>query len=164
MNVASRAWRLRGRPADSGASLRLKVEDESTSGEMSAETKLAVGFIGLGRMGGAMVAHLARAGFTVRAFVGGDQMAYERLRPVLEATADPQRIVHCGPSGTGQAVKACNQLGTGLTEAALLEAVFAGMASGASIEAIIQGVGGDDGWRKRIGEIASQGRGRGSTT
>ncbi|PPF85608.1 3-hydroxyisobutyrate dehydrogenase [Subtercola sp. Z020] len=38
-------------------------------------------------------------------FVGGDAHDVERLRPVLEAMGDPDRILHVGPAGTGYAVK-----------------------------------------------------------
>ncbi len=38
---------------------------------------------------------------------GGDVSLIERARPVLEAFG--QRIVHCGPTGAGHAVKAMNQ-------------------------------------------------------
>ena len=39
--------------------------------------------------------------------VGGDAAVVERMRPVLSAFA--QKIVHCGPVGSGDAVKAVNQ-------------------------------------------------------
>lgn len=97
-------------------------------------------------------------GPSMRVFVGGDRAAFERCRPVLEATADPRRVVYCGPSGTGQAVKACNQLGMGLVDAAFVEAVFAGIAAGADVDAIIRGVGGGDGWRRRLAEVAALAR------
>jgi 3-hydroxyisobutyrate dehydrogenase len=46
----------------------------------------------------------ARAG-TLQIFVGGDGPDYERVRPLLEAMGDPQRIVHVGPHGAGYTVK-----------------------------------------------------------
>jgi 3-hydroxyisobutyrate dehydrogenase len=87
-------------------------------------------------------------------FVGGDREAYARCRPILEATADPERIVYCGPSGTGQAVKAVNQLGMGLVSAAYLEAVAFGIRAGADPKAISQGVGGPEPWRQCIEDVA----------
>jgi len=94
----------------------------------------------------------------MRVFMGGDREACERCRPILAATADPERIVYCGPSGTGQAVKTVNQLGMGLVAAAYLEAVAFGFLAGADPEAVIQGVGGDEGWRKELAEVARQAR------
>lgn len=38
-------------------------------------------------------------------FVGGDAADVERVRPVLEAMGDPERILHVGAAGAGYAVK-----------------------------------------------------------
>jgi 3-hydroxyisobutyrate dehydrogenase len=46
----------------------------------------------------------ARAG-TLQIFVGGDADTYQRVRPVLEAMGDPERILHVGPHGSGYTVK-----------------------------------------------------------
>jgi 3-hydroxyisobutyrate dehydrogenase len=46
----------------------------------------------------------ARAG-TLQVFVGGDAAVLNRCRPVLEALADPQRIIHVGGQGAGYTVK-----------------------------------------------------------
>jgi 2-hydroxy-3-oxopropionate reductase len=54
--------------------------------------------------------------------VGGDPRALERVRPVLEAMGNPERIIHIGESGAGQICKACNQLVIGGTLAAVGEA------------------------------------------
>ena len=48
----------------------------------------------------------AEAG-TLTVMVGGDARVLERVRPTLEAFG--QKIVHCGPTGSGDAVKAVNQ-------------------------------------------------------
>ena len=95
-----------------------------------------------------------RPGPGMRVFVGGDRAAFERCRSVLAATAEAERVVYCGASGTGQAVKATNQLGMGLVNAALMESVFAGVRAGADVDAIIQGVGGDGGFRGMIANVA----------
>ena len=42
---------------------------------------------------------------TLQIFVGGDADDYARVRPVLEAMGDPQRILHVGGHGAGYAVK-----------------------------------------------------------
>ena len=47
--------------------------------------------------------------------IGGDEAAVKRARPVLEAMGNPERIVHIGPSGSGQLCKVCNQMVIGGT-------------------------------------------------
>jgi len=46
----------------------------------------------------------ARAG-TLQVFVGGDAAVLDRCRLVLEALADPQRIIHVGGNGAGYTAK-----------------------------------------------------------
>ena len=46
----------------------------------------------------------ARAG-TLQIFVGGRSATYLRVRPLLEAMGDPERILHVGPHGAGYTVK-----------------------------------------------------------
>jgi 3-hydroxyisobutyrate dehydrogenase-like beta-hydroxyacid dehydrogenase len=93
---------------------------------------------------------------TLRIFVGGDRAAYERHRPLLETLGEPERVVYCGPSGCGQAVKGANQLAMGIADAAYLEALAFGVRAGADIEAIRQGVGGTDGWRAHFAHLATR--------
>jgi 2-hydroxy-3-oxopropionate reductase len=54
--------------------------------------------------------------------VGGDAAAFQRARPVLDALGNPERVVHIGPSGSGQICKVCNQMVIGGTLAAVSEA------------------------------------------
>jgi 2-hydroxy-3-oxopropionate reductase len=54
--------------------------------------------------------------------VGGEEAHVARARPILEAMGNPERIVHIGPSGTGQLCKVCNQMVIGGTLAAVSEA------------------------------------------
>jgi 2-hydroxy-3-oxopropionate reductase len=54
--------------------------------------------------------------------VGGDGEALERVRPVLNAMGNPERVVHIGPSGAGQVCKACNQICIGGALASVGEA------------------------------------------
>jgi 2-hydroxy-3-oxopropionate reductase len=56
--------------------------------------------------------------------VGGDGETLERVRPILNAMGNPERVVHIGASGAGQVCKACNQLAIGGALAAVSE-VFA---------------------------------------
>jgi 3-hydroxyisobutyrate dehydrogenase len=46
----------------------------------------------------------AKAGM-LQIFVGGDQAVYERVRPLLEAMGDPDRILYVGGNGAGYTVK-----------------------------------------------------------
>jgi 2-hydroxy-3-oxopropionate reductase len=59
---------------------------------------------------------------------GGEAADLERARPLLEALG--ARIVHVGPHGAGQVVKACNQVVVALTYAAVSEALVLGSKSG----------------------------------
>jgi 2-hydroxy-3-oxopropionate reductase len=54
--------------------------------------------------------------------VGGDAGALDRVRPVLNAMANPERVIHIGPSGAGQVCKACNQICIGGALASVSEA------------------------------------------
>jgi 2-hydroxy-3-oxopropionate reductase len=62
--------------------------------------------------------------------VGGETAALERVRPVLEAVGNPERIVRIGDSGAGQICKACNQLVIGGTLVAVGEAFALARKSG----------------------------------
>jgi 2-hydroxy-3-oxopropionate reductase len=65
----------------------------------------------------------AREG-TLSIMVGGDAADLERARPVLDVLGGS--IVHCGPSGAGQVVKACNQVLVAITIAGISEALVLG--------------------------------------
>ena len=90
----------------------------------------------------------AQAG-TLRIFVGGDPDKADESRPILEVLGDAERIVYCGPSGSGQIVKAVNQLAMGLVDAAVLESIALGAHGGVEVAALRQAVGGDEGSRAR---------------
>jgi 2-hydroxy-3-oxopropionate reductase len=59
---------------------------------------------------------------TLSIMVGGDPAAFDRVRPVLNAMGNPERVVHIGPSGAGQVCKACNQVCIGGALASVSEA------------------------------------------
>ncbi len=59
---------------------------------------------------------------TLSIMVGGDAAILERVRPVLEALGQKDRIIHIGPSGAGQVAKACNQIVLAATIAGVGEA------------------------------------------
>ncbi|MFT3785796.1 MAG: NAD(P)-dependent oxidoreductase [Tepidisphaeraceae bacterium] len=58
---------------------------------------------------------------TLSIMVGGDAKVFDRAKPVLEAVG--KNILHVGPSGAGQACKACNQIAVLLTLAGVSEAI-----------------------------------------
>lgn len=59
---------------------------------------------------------------TLSIMVGGDGAALERVRPILNAMGNPDRVVHIGPAGAGQVCKACNQICIGGALASVSEA------------------------------------------
>jgi 2-hydroxy-3-oxopropionate reductase len=69
----------------------------------------------------------AREG-TLSIMVGGDAADLDRARPVLEVLGGS--IVHCGPAGAGQVVKACNQVLVAITIGGVSEALVLGAKQG----------------------------------
>ena len=65
---------------------------------------------------------------TLSIMVGGDQATFDRSKPVLDVLGS--RVVLCGATGTGQVVKACNQLVVGGTVALVAEALMLGARTG----------------------------------
>jgi 2-hydroxy-3-oxopropionate reductase len=59
---------------------------------------------------------------TLSIMVGGEEAAFTRARPVLEAMGSAERIVHIGASGSGQICKICNQVAIGGALAGVSEA------------------------------------------
>jgi 3-hydroxyisobutyrate dehydrogenase len=72
---------------------------------------------------------------TLAMMVGGDQAALERVRPVLSSIA--KSIVHIGPSGSGQACKAVNQLMIAGVYESVAEALAFGKSQGLDLEKVI---------------------------
>jgi 2-hydroxy-3-oxopropionate reductase len=63
----------------------------------------------------------AEAG-TLSIMVGGDQAAFDTIKPLLDVMGNPERVVRIGDSGAGQLCKACNQIVIGGTLTAVTEA------------------------------------------
>ena len=61
----------------------------------------------------------AEAG-TLTFMVGGETNSFKRIKPLLEIMGG--KIIHCGPSGTGQTAKICNNMILGSTMIATCEA------------------------------------------
>jgi 2-hydroxy-3-oxopropionate reductase len=76
----------------------------------------------------------ARQG-TLSIMVGGEAASLERARPLLEVLG--AKVVHCGPAGAGQVVKACNQVLVAITIAGVSEALVLGAKLGVEPETIL---------------------------
>ncbi|MEQ4719027.1 NAD-binding protein [Nonomuraea sp. B19D2] len=72
--------------------------------------------------------------------VGGENEAFEAARPIFDAVG--RTVVHVGPSGAGQTVKAANQLVVAANIEALAEAVVFLRAYGVDLEAALEVLGG----------------------
>lgn len=73
---------------------------------------------------------------TLSIMAGGRQEDFDRAQPIFEALG--KTITYCGPSGSGQVVKACNQVAVALTLAATAEALVLGTRAGVSPEVILR--------------------------
>jgi 2-hydroxy-3-oxopropionate reductase len=73
---------------------------------------------------------------TLSIMVGGDQEDFQRAKPLFEVMG--KTITHVGPSGTGQVVKAANQIVVALTIEAVSEALVLGSAGGVGPETILE--------------------------
>ena len=76
---------------------------------------------------------------TLSIMVGGDEAVFERCRPVFEVLG--KKIVYCGPSGSGQVVKLCNQVVVGLNNLAVCEALVLCEAAGVDPRAMLDAIG-----------------------
>lgn len=73
---------------------------------------------------------------TLSIMVGGEKSDFERAKPIFEAMG--KTIVHCGAIGSGQTVKACNQIVVALVIEAVSEALVLGSKAGVKPEIIVQ--------------------------
>jgi 3-hydroxyisobutyrate dehydrogenase len=80
---------------------------------------------------------------TLSIMAGGKPAVFERCRPLFDAMG--RTIVYCGPTGSGQVVKLCNQVVVGLNNLAMSEALIlaakAGVAPATMVEAVRAGAG-----------------------
>ncbi len=77
----------------------------------------------------------AREG-TLSIMVGGDAKTLQEVTPLLETMG--KNIIHCGPVGAGQTVKACNQIMCGLNLLGMVEALSFAKKAGVDLETMIQ--------------------------
>ena len=90
---------------------------------------LGVGFLDAPVSGGTKGAEAA----SLAIMAGGDAVAFERARPVLEQMGRP---VHVGPTGSGQLSKLCNQAIVAVTIGAVAEAMLLAEEGGADPAAL----------------------------
>ncbi|MDN5697655.1 MAG: NAD(P)-binding domain-containing protein, partial [Rubrobacter sp.] len=81
----------------------------------------------------------ARQG-TLSIMAGGAEEDFERARPLFEKMGET--IIRVGEAGTGQTVKACNQVVVALTIEAFSEALVLGSKAGAEPEKILDALSG----------------------
>ncbi len=77
---------------------------------------------------------------TLTIFCGGEAAAVERARPILAAMG--KTITHVGPSGSGQAVKAVNQVILAGTYLGVAEGIVLAMKSGLDVGQVVEALGG----------------------
>ncbi len=76
---------------------------------------------------------------TLSIMVGGPMEVFERCRPALEALG--KKLVYCGPHGSGQVVKLCNQIIVALNNLALCEALVFAAKAGVDPRRMLEAVG-----------------------
>jgi len=76
---------------------------------------------------------------TLAMMCGGEETAFERAQPVLNALG--KRIVRLGPAGAGQATKAVNQIAVAGIAQAVTEALAFAKAQGLPLDQVIEVVG-----------------------
>ncbi|MFZ2449884.1 MAG: NAD(P)-dependent oxidoreductase [Methylovulum miyakonense] len=77
---------------------------------------------------------------TLSIMIGGEAETLEKVRPVLEAMSS--RIIHIGPTGSGQATKAVNQVMCAGINQAVTEALAFAAAQNLPMEKVIDAVAG----------------------
>ncbi|WP_031434012.1 NAD(P)-dependent oxidoreductase [Methylomarinum vadi] len=77
---------------------------------------------------------------TLAMMVGGERQALERVRPVLESMSS--RLIHMGPTGSGQATKAVNQIMAAGINQAVTEALAFGQAQCLQMDKVIEVISG----------------------
>jgi 3-hydroxyisobutyrate dehydrogenase len=76
---------------------------------------------------------------TLSIMAGGKEDVFERCLPVFRALG--KKIVYCGPSGSGQIVKLCNQVVVGLNNLAVCEALVLCVKAGVDPRRMLDAIG-----------------------
>lgn len=80
------------------------------------------------------------SGGTLSIMVGGDPADVARAMPIFNVLGST--VTHCGPSGSGQIVKACNQLVVALNIEAVAEALVLAERAGVDPRTVVRVLGG----------------------
>lgn len=80
---------------------------------------------------------------TLSIMVGGPEDAFAQVRPLLDVLG--KTVIHCGPSGMGQACKACNQIAAAGALIGAAEALALAKKMGLGLQTMIDVVGGGAG-------------------
>lgn len=72
---------------------------------------------------------------TLAIMVGGEADTFENVKPILETMG--KRVTHVGPVGSGQAVKACNQVLCAVNLMAVCEALTLASATGLDLQTLL---------------------------
>jgi 3-hydroxyisobutyrate dehydrogenase len=73
---------------------------------------------------------------TLTIMVGGKKEAFERCKPIFEAMG--KEIVYMGPSGSGQAMKLCNQTAVAIHTLATCESLLLGSSAGLDLNSVLR--------------------------
>jgi 3-hydroxyisobutyrate dehydrogenase len=112
------------------------ISPDATAGFARRLADLGIGFVDAPVSGGSEGARLG----TLTIFAGGTPEDLERARPALSAMG--RTITHFGPAGSGQAVKAVNQVVIGGVYLAVAEGMVLAMKAGLDPEAVVAALGG----------------------
>lgn len=92
---------------------------------------------------------------TLTIMAGGPREAFEAMRPVFERMG--KKVVHVGPSGAGQTLKACNQILCAVNMIGVCEALRVARESGLdlpqAIDTLAGGAGGSWAWSTLGGKL-----------
>ncbi len=112
------------------------ISPDATKGFAARMREHGIGYVDAPVSGGSEGAQKA----TLTIFVGGEPADAERARPVLEAMG--KTITHFGPAGSGQAVKAVNQVVLAATYIGVAEGLVLAMKAGLDPAAVAGALGG----------------------
>ena len=79
--------------------------------------------------------------------VGGDEDAYHEVKPILDAMGD--KVMYCGPSGTGTTCKLMNNVVGTMIYSCVVEVLTAGAKTGIDLKTLATAIAGSTGGKNR---------------
>ena len=73
-------------------------------------------------------------------YVGGDEKAYKKIKPILECLGKSGEIIYYGPNGTGLAMKMCHNMVVGEIQNGVNEMLIMAETAGLNYDAIVRGI------------------------